>query len=367
MYDINDYIKWRGDIELEYSEFNPVDSLVLSQLSYIKFEKVLDNSSIERPYLTIKEVFDILYKSKSIKVKEYFNGLSTNLKEFIYNIKNSKRFKNMKLLNYINDVSSDEEKQFSAITIILGDGTSFIAYRGTDNTIVGWKEDFNMSFITPIPSQIEAVEYLNRTLKSIDGLVRVGGHSKGGNLAIYAAVNCNENLENRIIEIYSHDGPGISNNILESKKYSKIKNKIKTYLPQSSIVGMILGEQEPYNVVSSNKPVLKQHDPFAWEVTYNDFLYANKVDDNIKVIDSSINKWLSSLSNEERRKFIDLIFEIISSTNAKTLSELKEEWKKNQIIMLKALKNMKSDNRKMIIDIVKSLLVSMTREFHDLR
>ena len=201
MANILDYIDWRGDLTFNQSSFNDIDNLILSRISYLPFDGIID----EMETITVREAHERFKKLdlKNVKI------LQEEDLDLFPSVAQSTRFGNLFLKNYINKRDLQEEKQFSAITIILPDGTMYIAYRGTDNTLVGWKEDFNMSFMKSVPAQADAVDYLNNVAAQTSGRLRVGGHSKGGNLAVYAAAFCNQDVQDRIIEVYNNDGPRI--------------------------------------------------------------------------------------------------------------------------------------------------------------
>ena len=235
---------------------------------------------------------------------------------------------------------------------------TYIAFRGTDYSVVGWKEDFNMAFTTPVPSQIEGVKYLNTIAKLIPHNLYVGGHSKGGNIAVYAAMNCNYRVAPRIIKIFSHDGPGFREEIIKSNAFAKIKNKIHKTLPHSSLIGMLLENHEDYHVVKSNKlGGIKQHDPFSWEIINSDFNYLEKISHSSQYTSDTLHRWLSEVCDEKRKLFIDTIFDIFDSTQSENFIEISKNWKKNIPIILDSIKNMDSEVRSMVVELIKELSI----------
>lgn len=211
MNNVFSYLFWRGDLTLDIDEFNNIDALVLARLSYIPFENIVSKDFNES--ITIKEAYD-----KSFAVKDFEKGfILENDKPFFKAVAKSERFQNMTLSAYVNEIDKKSEKQFSAITIDTNDGFYFVAYRGTDNTLVGWKEDFNMSFLDIIPAQEEAKEYLEYIRKDAKLPLTVAGHSKGGNLAVYASSFCNEETQYVITKVYNFDGPGLNQNLIKKK------------------------------------------------------------------------------------------------------------------------------------------------------
>jgi hypothetical protein len=226
MSNVCDYIKWRGDLELSQSEFNEIDNLILSRFSYFPFDKIINYNEV----ITIKELGERFSKQDIKKLTILWKDDI----ELFPIMSNSKRFGTMKATKFVNKIEVENEKQFSAITIIMPDNTLYVSFRGTDNTIVGWKEDFNMSFKSHIASQISAKEYLNMIAELYPNKkIRVGGHSKGGNIAVYSAIFATPQIRDRIINVYNNDGPGFCEDILETQEYQEMINKVHTYIPQS--------------------------------------------------------------------------------------------------------------------------------------
>lgn len=259
MSNILDYIKWRGDLTIQNDPFNEIDSLILSRFSYLPFDGIIEENEV----VTIRELNERFQKQD----KNNINILWDDDINLFPLMGNSKRFGEMKATKYSNKLNVEEELQFSAITILVPDDTIFISYRGTDNTIVGWKEDFNMGFKSHVGAQIDSVKYLEEIAdKYPKNNIRIGGHSKGGNLAVYSAVFATEKTKNRIIKIYNNDGPGFDDEISESNNYKQMITKVNTYIPQESIFGMLLNHKEKYIVVRSTQKGVMQHDVYSWQL-----------------------------------------------------------------------------------------------------
>ena len=222
----------------------------------------------------------------------------------------------MILTGYVNQLNTEEEKQFSAITILMPDDTMYVAYRGTDNTIVGWKEDFNMSFQALVPSQIDAAKYLANIAEKYQYKIRVGGHSKGGNLAVYAAAFCDKKIKKRIIDVYNNDGPGFQEKIIETTEYQEILPKVHTYMPQTSIIGRLLNHEERITILKSTQTGIMQHDLYTWQVLGDKFI-RDEFTNSSEFIDHTISDWLKAVSPEQREKFIDTLFEVLNATEAR--------------------------------------------------
>lgn len=236
----------------------------------------------------------------------------------------SRRFGSVQLSRYVNRIDEEKAEQFSALCLTIEDGSRFIAFRGTDDTLTGWKENFNMSFLTAVPAQLEAVSYLTAAARG-EGLLRVGGHSKGGNLAVYASVFCPEEVQRRILAVYNNDGPGFSGKVLESEAYQRIRGRVNTLVPQSSIVGMLLEHEEIYEVVKSGALGPVQHDVLTWEVAGDAFIHLPSTTRRSQRLDRTLKAWVDSVDNDTRRSFTDALFDILYATGAKTLTELTED------------------------------------------
>ncbi len=260
-----DYIDWRGDITLDQSPFNDIDNLIFTQLCFMDFDSIVPSFN-EKGSITIEDAAKIFASSNKAAVKNMGVLLPSYIVSLFIKASESPRFRNMRLTKYINDIDYNKQQQFSALTIILGDGSNYIVFRGTDDTIVGWKEDFNMGFLTPVPSQHTSVKYVNGVADELVGSIMIGGHSKGGNLAVYSSVYCNNEIKKRITHIFNNDGPGFTNEIMSTDEYKTVSDRIKTIVPESSVVGMLLEHEEKYTIVKSTQVGILQHDAFSWEV-----------------------------------------------------------------------------------------------------
>ena len=266
-----------------------------------------------------------------------------------------KRFRNLELNYYVNVIEERWETQFSAVTFTLGDGSHYVAYRGTDETIVGWKEDFNMAFLTPVPGQAISVEYLNRVARRFGGPLYVGGHSKGGNLAVYSAMNCNPDIQDRILKIYSMDGPGFRPEVLRECDYGKIADRVVKILPNSSLVGMIFESGMYFQVVKSKTFGLLQHDPYTWLVTGNHLVRADRLYERRQQMDNNLNQWILSLNEQQLRTFVDTLYQVITASQADNLIDFTAEWKKSMNGVIAALKEVDEETVEALKEIVGSL------------
>lgn len=341
MSNINDYLVWRGDIPMILeAPFNEIDSMILARFSYLLFDKI-DLNEIE----TMESISN---KMKKFKNEEFnYNGD----KDLITNLGKSIRFKNMKVTDYVKNNDKETEKQFSAITIHISDDEMYLSFLGTDKTILGWKEDFNMSFMENVPAQLAGLDYVkNIASKYPNKKLRIGGHSKGGNVAVYSAVECNQDIQNRIISIYNYDGPGFDKKVVESNKNKEIIKKVHTYIPQDSIIGRVLEHEEKYEVVQSMEKGIYQHDIYSWQVLGTSMVKVDSVTDSSEVINYTIRQWLKATTPKQRKIFVDSIFEIFYSTDADTFGEINI---KNIPTIIKTYREISEEDRKTIIDMVK--------------
>ena len=305
MSDMFDYLKWRGDILFSQLPPNPVDALIFSALSYIRFQDIVPDSPSR--WITMEDAAAMLLEEPDAQSRT-----RTKLDlELLKAAAQTARFARVRLSFYQDVFIPEEDTQFAAVTYYLEDGSAFLAFRGTDSTLVGWKEDFNMTFQESIPSQRLATEY-TRTFASVGkAAMHLGGHSKGGNLAVYAAAKSDPQIKKRIITVYNQDGPGFTEAMMTDPGYLDIVPKIRTYVPQSSVFGMLLEHEEPYTVIKSKQIGIMQHDPYSWEVMGRDFVSGEVLSADSRFLDRTFKNWLAGMSPQERNEFFDTVFELL--------------------------------------------------------
>lgn len=311
-----DYIAWRGDLSFSSSAPNEVDALIFSTLSYIPFRGSVERNP-EKPVLlrqAAREFFDIPDPEGYIRTQ---NDL-----ELLKAAGESQRFGNIRIAEYRKIFIKERDTQFAAVTFLLDDGSIFISFRGTDNTLVGWKEDFSMCFRREIPSQKLAKQYLQDVLMDHSGPVRVSGHSKGGNVAVYAVSQSVPVIRERILEVFNQDGPGFSEAFLEDPGYRQILPILHTQVPQSSVIGMILNRAEPIAIVKSNQSGIMQHDPFSWEVQGNRLVAVDSLSGNSIFLQLTIKNWLLGMDMETRVRMVDMLFDLLTSGDVEVTGDL---------------------------------------------
>lgn len=328
-----DYLTWRGDLTFTQSPFNEIDNLILSCLSYVKLDNIVPE---HQGSVTIAEASADFFSRHSEEEINHYRFFLRSAPLLLKAMAKSKRFGNAELMHYVNKVDKEKELQFSAIEIFLGDGTSYIAYRGTDDTVTGWREDFNMS-IGNVPSEHIAAEYLSQTGSLNRHMLRVGGHSKGGHLALYAAAKCEKDVQRRILRIYNNDGPGFYQDISEDDDFKKIQPRIRRFIPEFSIVGMLMNHNSTPIIIQSSDSGIYQHNAFSWQLEGTHFLRSSSLNPTAKIFSESMKTWLEQMTLSERQVFIDDMFSVLDASGAVTLSELQSQGLRNMPAMLKQL------------------------------
>lgn len=316
-----DYIDWRGDLLFSEAPLNEVDNLILSQISYVDFEGIVPHLPTDPP-VTLRNAARQYLRLHKGEIPYLGKIVPPEIISLLAKAAKSKRFAPIKMMAYTNQVDDTLQLQFSAITFLPDNNHAYVAYRGTDDTLIGWKENFNMSFMQPVPSQLEAAAYLERVAPLLPSDFFVGGHSKGGNLAVYAAVKSSPATKARILTAFNNDGPGFDRLFIEGSDYQSIRGKIRTIIPHSSVVGMLLEHEETYEVIKSNATGLLQHNAFSWEVLGGSFIHLNTITEESRLVDSSLKEWMNGMSPEERAQIVDTLYETLSAVGAKTLTEL---------------------------------------------
>lgn len=321
MANIFDYLDWRGDLSFSQSPFCEIDSLILSMISYVDFGEIVpsaeDGGNIG--FLDAARAYVRRHRGEPAYV-----GLIVppEVVSLMAKAAKSKRFGTLRVSAYENRVEDEAQMQFCAMTYTDADGVNVVAFRGTDDSLVGWKENLNMSFRAPVPAQLRATEYLEERMTALSGDFITCGHSKGGNLSVYSAVTCDARRKERIRAVYSNDGPGFTKEFITDTAYLDMRPKIRTLVPQSSVVGMLLEHEENYEVIKSTQTGLLQHNPFSWEVLGARFIHLDSLTEESRRIDRTVKKWVADMTPEEREAFVESLYETARATNAKTLTEL---------------------------------------------
>lgn len=350
------YLKWRGDLLVKDYPFNEVDALILSELVYIHFEEIVPKVG-EEGCITIRDASAKYGKSISREMMYY-----REKEELFDELAISPRFRDMTLCNYVSTLDVEAQQQFAAMHINVSPNMTFIAFRGTDSTVTGWREDFNMSYMMPVPAQQSAVDYVNQTAKGVFKKYWIGGHSKGGNLAIYSAVFCNPRVQKKIIRVNSFDGPGFNRKMVDDAAYKLIEDRIDAYVPEGSIVGMLMEHEEDFKVVQSAEFALLQHEGFSWLVEKDRFVLANDVGEFSKSFGITLKNWLAGMNAEQRKGVVDAFFDVFVQAGIHDFTEIADMDVKTAGALLKAVTKVPQEHRDRIGKLIKLLIEESTRK-----
>lgn len=323
MGNILDYLAWRGDLTLGQAPLCPVDTLLLSILPYVRLER----------FVPATHGGDCI--SLADAAERYLADPQSDKKHapLLRAAASAPRFASLQLCGAAKELDKAEGIQFAALTVLLPDDGMFVAFEGTDDTLIGWREDFRMSYDCPVPAQKKAAAYLRQAADAYPKRhILTGGHSKGGNLAAYAAVHCGAAYRRRIEGAYNHDGPGFCGGTLSTPVYAEMRQRIHVFVPQSSIVGFLLEHDDHQRIVKSSAKGLMQHDPYSWQILGADFEYATERTTFGRETEAIIDRLVNDLSPEHRRLFTEALFTALEQTGQSTLSGIADH-------KLKSLRN----------------------------
>ena len=319
MANIIDYIRWRGDISFSDSPFNEIDALIFSELSYVHFDNLVPEAITARGVrlCSLCEKFFTLNYDQNAKGAVLNTELNVSL---LKSAAESHRFSNVLVKGFVNDIDLTEEKQFCAMCFQIDSNTMVVTFRGTDDTIIGWKEDVNMAIFTPIPSQKQGAEYLNNVISSSKAKnIYVCGHSKGGNIATYSALMAKN--QDKITAVYSFDSPGFKKEFAELHKNNQIVNRLYKICPENTVVGTIFDSVEKCKYVISSAKGLGQHDGFSWELLGKEFVYAKGQSKSSRDFHNALDSLMIDMSDEEKLQFSDALYSFLTVNGSSTLTE----------------------------------------------
>ena len=324
MADLFEYLKWRSDVPFSVAPLNDVDNLVLAELAYSDFSGIVPSDGRPVPVVEVCERFFQAHDKEEILKSTSFTAKAPLLMD---NMVTGGRFGNMQLCWYVDHLDEERTAQMSAVTYLLDDGSIYVAFRGTDSTLVGWKEDFDIGCLTETRGQELAVSYL------VDAPIRVGGHSKGGNFAVYAASFCRPEIQNRILGVYSNDGPGFRKEVTERPGYLRILPKVCKIVPDTSMIGMLLADKAARRVVRSSAFGILQHDALSWS-TERDRLEPAEPSELGKLLNNVLASWIDGMDDNLRNSVTDTIFDAFEATGADTFHEIaQQKWKSAEAVL----------------------------------
>lgn len=349
---IFDYLKEVTYDSIYDRPFKELDVLALTELTYLPFGHIVPQGDTTGIPVRLSDAMELIDRTTDFIV-------SNQHLQLVDELATSKRFKNIKLLNYVNEYDPDVQKQFAAMTYRLTMDVYLVVFRGTDDTLIGWKEDFHMTYMDHVPAQRRAASYLQNVMKEFPkGRFLVAGHSKGGNLATYACSYLPNRLFERVDAIYSYDAPGLNRAIIETEGYQRTSPNIRRFVPQGSIVGMMLEVPEPTTIVKSRAfGGFAQHDAFTWETKDLRFVTVTETSPDSQQTDLTLKQWVRETSTDERKKFFDTFFGIFLDagiTSINDLTDLKQLAKAKEI--LQNAQDLDPTEREMLERLAKQLI-----------
>lgn len=347
-----DYLKWRSDLSFSKCRINEIDFALFSQLIMIPYTLYINMPmSKTDDAITLKELAVLVKENKEKFVKKMGLIVPPQIVDLVIKMGESHRFENIVLRNYESEINDSKEIQFTVCTLDIDDETRIVVYSGTDDSIIGWKEDFNMMFTFPTPAQKEAIKYLKRY--SEDKKLYIVGHSKGGNLAMYSTLHIREKIFDNIIKVYCFDAPGISEEIKDLDEAKRRFKKIIGFTPQTAIIGRLFKHLEKDIVISSTSNGLYQHDLLSWEVEVNKFKRLDSRDNDSIYIENKITKMLETMSPIVKEEFVEIGYGLFMRTKSQTLTDLAN--KKTQLV--KQYVTIKKEERKILEKTLSELIL----------
>lgn len=350
MADIIDYALLNAHKDFNTLPYSPIDSLVFAQLSYLSYDNIVPDLKNKSRGL----IFSDIAESENYEAIFPLERTAERNKKLLNAVAYSNRYGKIRV-NYYEDIfDTEKDTQFCAITFILQNGDACIAFRGTDSTITGWKENFNMLFASPVAAQSHSVTYIDAVAKKIKGNLILTGHSKGGNLAIYSGTMCSSKTKSKISSIHSFDSPGFTKEFIESTEHIESEKLIEKFIPEESLIGLLLNNRENYRIILSEGSGIMQHDPFLWQVdiSNNDFVDGEKLYKSSQFFDATFNEWVYGSAPEQREQFVEALFETINafnSENALSFGEWSDNIKNNSSLAYETLKGLDPEVRSLVM------------------
>ena len=352
-----DYIDWRGDLTFSQSRLNEVDNVLLVFFSFIDLKGIVSPEPCSVG-ISLREAVEIYFdKIKDEKISYGAIIPTADIHTMAKKMAESVRFGSIILSGYTERLDLEQQEQFAAYTALLDDGSVFVCFRGTDDTLVGWKEDLNMALENETPGQKSAVEYLFSVAENISGPIRLGGHSKGGNLAVYAAAKSPARIRRRVYRVYNNDGPGFTKEFIESEGYADIKGRTVKLVPQDSVVGMILYNDDNYTVIKSARSGIDQHNSYLWQVVGKRFLRMNNISAKTQILNATLNKWLEGKDIETRKELFEAVYEIMTVANAKTLTD----FSRDKLLLIRSIGMVEPKKRDVVFKALSQLIADIIK------
>ena len=316
------YVQQYGAQTFEDKSLTDIDVLVLTEIAYLSFDEIVPSSFEVKAAISLNQLGKEFEKIKDKEHEKNPFMITTERIQLLELVSNSLRFKDIKVFGFMNDIDDDLTKQFAAVCYQWEEDNRWIIFRGTDESLTGWKEDFMMTYSDLIPAQIDAIEYLKKQAETFSGTLNVSGHSKGGNLSLYASAMQEEAVQNRIERIYCWDAPGVHRSILNTEGYQRVVSKAKRYIPQDSIVGLMLESQVPYHIIESQGSGISQHSALMWNIEDDHFVELTELTKNSQLTDQTFKQWTEVVSDEDLKLFFDTFFDLIFEMGVETVNDV---------------------------------------------
>lgn len=342
------YLKFRQDVSFKACPFNEADAMIMAALVGLDFEGIIENN-------TKASLKDAATAYKDHGVKDVRDEELKAKETLLYLAADSKRYEKMMLCNYVKEIDTEAEMTFYALTFYFSPFEAFVAYRGTDGSLISWKENFVGLYMMPTPGQYRAVKYLSEAAARPFRKINVLGHSKGGNLAIFAAMTLEEKLQKRLKTIYVFDAPGFNEDISSKLGYLRIEDRIKAYVPKCCVIGNLMSPRYARNVVEAEGNGVYQHDLFTWEIGPFGAVTVDGTDSTSREISKRLNDWIDSISMEERKGVVDELFGMFMDNGILHISDMTHMDLRLIFHLIRSLKSLSSENRELLGIIIKQL------------
>ena len=343
------YVQQYGAQTFEDKALTDIDVLVLTEIAYLPFDEIVPQSFDVTKAISLNQLGKEFEK---IKEKEHEKNpfmITEERIQLLELVSNSQRYKDIEVFGFINDIDDERTKQFAAVSYQWEEENRWIIFRGTDESLTGWKEDFMMTYSDLIPAQTDAIEYLKKQAETFFGTLNVSGHSKGGNLSLYASAMQNEAVQKRIGQIYCWDSPGVHRSILSTKGYQRVVSKAKRYIPQDSIVGLMLESQVPYHIIESQGSGISQHSALMWNIEEDRFVELTELTRNSQLTDQTFKQWIETVSDEDLKLFFDTFFEVFFEMGVETVNDVYYNFRNYMQEFFKKAYQMDTEKREILL------------------
>lgn len=362
MANILDYLRWRGDLHWQASPLNDVDLLILAQLSYVNFDAQLGGEGrMDQRRSLAQTCAQLLQQDPQGQAVHQTSYLWAGNRQLMELLSLCTRFTGVDMAGYQSELDHQAQTQFGAVTYPLPQGGAVVAFRGTDDSITGWREDMALSYGDPAPAQRRSLLYLEKAAQAFFGPLYLCGHSKGGNLAVYAAACAGPQVQQRIRRICSFDGPGQQQALVQSPGYQQIRTRLRLYVPHFSIVGMLLEHEAAYQIVASEGGAITQHNAFSWQVLGPAFVSEAALSPESEAANRVLRQWIQGMDDQARRRFSQAVYDLLAATQADTLGQLAQTPLQSARAALRELYNMNPDEKQTLHTALNALITLALR------